>query len=145
MTSTSTNEKLLSPKLIHVGKSKPYKQKERYLFLRELSPHHFAWYEDVDGHETATEIFASTVEEALRLAHRLWKRDIFRPMICGFRYTLPERDEHGMNALFHQMAASYSSPSGIYFDEALGHNCCVHNASQEALDLWRKLNDGRKT
>lgn len=134
-------------KLIHIAQFQPYhkgKGKRMYLFLRHDSPHRFTWYEEIEGGEIATEVFASTVKEAMRLAHRFWKKDGFRTVICGFRYTLPERDEHGINAFFHQMVASYSHATGIYFDEELGHNCHVQNASHEALDLWRKLEQSQR-
>ncbi|NGX42375.1 MAG: hypothetical protein K940chlam7_00655 [Chlamydiae bacterium] len=124
-------------KLIHVAKYHPSRKKVRLLFLRRQSSNRYIWFEDTDGKEVETEVSANTVEEAVRLAHRKWKNQSFRTIICGFRYTLPERDEHGSNALFHQMVVSYSSPTGTYFDEELGHLCHVQNASQEALDLWK--------
>lgn len=130
-----TNEK----SLIHVGKYHPPKRGTRWLFLRKLSPHHYIWFEADGDNETKTEVEASSIEEALRLAHRTWKSHAFRTLICGFRYTLPERDEHGMNALFHQMATSQNTMNGTYFDESLGHNCFVQGASQEALELLKDL------
>lgn len=133
----SMNNKHTTSKLIHIAQFQPYRKKSRYLFLRQESPHRLTWYQETDVGEEPTEISASTIEEAIRLGRKHWKRKSFRTIGCGFRYTLPERDEHGMNALFHQMAASYSHPAGVYFDEELGHNCRVDNASQEALDLWR--------
>lgn len=120
--------------LIHVGKIG-----ERFLFLRKIAPQHFEWFFAVDGSETATEVRALTIEEALRLAAHKWKGDYFKTINCGFRYTLPERDEHGNNALFYQMVASYSNSSGVYFDDELGSNCIVHNASIEARQLWNRL------
>jgi len=88
--------------------------------------------------EQATTVSGETVEEAMRLAARHWQKDSFTTVICGFRYTLPERDEHGINALFHQMVASYSSMNGVYYDEELGNNCFVQNASDEAIRLWKR-------
>ena len=127
--------------LIHVGKIG-----RRLLFLRKLTPQHFEWFFwDDQGSETATDIKSINAEEALRLASRTWKEDYFQAMNCGFRYTLPERDEHGNNALFYQMVASYSSPSGVYFDDELGGNCIVHNASLEARQLWNRLKSHEKT
>jgi len=132
-------------KLIHVAQMQRRAVGTVTLYLREVTPHHFVWYEETDkDKETETAISASNVQEAMRLAQREWHSQGFRTIICGFRYTLPERDEHGMNALFHQMAASYSTPNGVYFDEDLGHNCTVQNASQEALCFWENLkNEGR--
>ena len=113
----------------------------RYLFLRKTSEGHFIWYEQQQNNENEKEtpVSAQTVEEALRLAPRQWKNESFTPLNCGFRYTLPERDEHGINALYHQMAASYSAGNGVYYDEELGNNCFVQNASEEALKLWKQL------
>ena len=117
-------------KIIHAGCF----EDGTYVLLRQEAPDSFKWW-TLD--ETDTGVSASTVEEAIRLANKAWKG--FRTVICGFRYTLPERDEHGMNALFHQMVASYSTPNGVYLDEDLGHMCHVQFASQEALNLWKKL------
>ena len=91
------------------------------------------------GVEVPTDISAETSEEALRLAHRQWKGSDFRTLRCGYRFTLPERDEIGSNALFHQMAASYATMNGVYFDDELGHQCIVKDASQEAYDLYKRL------
>jgi len=63
---------------------------------------------------------------------------------CGFRYTLPERDEHGYNALFHQMAASYATSNGVYFDEESGNNCFVNFASEEAKNLLKVLQTSKR-
>lgn len=128
-----------SRKLIHVGKYTQGLGEKTYLFLRRRGPMDYVWYQENVGQEADTGVQAPTAEGALRLAQKKWKHRNFTTIICGFRYTLPERDEHGMNALFHQMAASYNTPTGVYFDEELGHNCQVQNASNEALDLWRML------
>lgn len=128
-----------TPKIIHVAKYLAPHLGTRYLFLRELSPHHLVWFTESESGEKETNVSASTIEEALRMGHRHWKELGFRTLICGFRYTLPERDEHGMNALFYQLAASQNSPNGIYFDPELGHNCYVQNGSKEAIALLKKL------
>jgi hypothetical protein len=126
-------------KLIHAARIFADGQ-HSYLFLRKLESNRFTWFEEKSNKEEAqTDITAQNIEEALRLAWRQWKSNYFTPVICGFRYTLPERDEHGLNALFHQMAASYASMNGVYYDEELGNNCFVQNASNEALDLWQRL------
>lgn len=54
------------------------------------------------------------------------------------RYSLPVRDEVGTNAFFWQMAKSYASSNGHYFDEEAGHMCYVDFASEEALEIWRR-------
>lgn len=134
----STERKL--DKLIHVARI--YTHGEWLtLYLRKNENGHFTWYEGQENglKETETPVSAQTMEEAMRLAPRHWKNHSFRTLNCGFRYTLPERDEHGINAFFHQMAASYSSSNGVYYDDELGNNCFVQNASEEAYALWQQL------
>lgn len=128
-------------KLIHVASMIQRDQGLCYLFLRKKEDYHYCWYMKSNESELENEtvVFASTIEEALRLARRTWKEDYFRTLNCGFRYTLPERDEHGMNALYYQMTASYNSMNGVYFDDELGHNCFVQNASIEARNLMVAL------
>lgn len=129
----------MANKLIHLAHIQLPKKGKTLLLLRERSPHDYEWYMESEAGEEDTAIRGDTVEEAMQIAHAHWKLDSFKTVICGFRYTLPERDECGMNALFHQMAASQKGFNGTYFDEDLGHNCFVQNASQEALDLLEKL------
>lgn len=131
-------------KLIHIAKYHPPHKGGRTLLLRQHSPHHYVWYEEDGEQEVTTEVEGPSVEEAMREAHKTWRQHAFRTIICGFRYTLPERDEHGLNALFHQMVASQRSPSGVYFDEELGHNCLVQAASQEALALFKRLESANR-
>lgn len=127
-------------KLIHAGKIFDKEGIWRYLFLRRVDDVRYAWFEESPkGEEVLTDVEANTPEEAIRLAIRQWKHLYYQNLNCGFRYTLPERDEHGINAYFHQMAASYASMNGIYYDEQLGNNCYVQNSSDEALQLWRRL------
>lgn len=106
-----------------------------YLYLRKTGPETYQWFLG----ENPTEVKGITPEEACRLARKAWALQNFRFMRCGMRFTLPERDECGNNALFHQMVASYSVPNHIYFDEELGHSAVVREASEEALALWRNL------
>lgn len=134
-------EAVKAHKLIHIAEIHVQGGKTKYLFLRQKDPHSFVWYEQpTSGRvEVETSVAAPNIDEALRAARKNWKQDYFRTIICGFRYTLPERDEHGINALFYQMVASYSSANGVYFDEELGHNCFVNFASQEARTIWQQL------
>jgi len=126
-------------KLIHIGRIY-ISGKWCYLLLRKKDTRSFVWFEEQpDGTEIETEVSAETIEEAIRLAIRHWKKNNFNSVLCGFRYPLPERDEHGINALFHQMVSSYSSMNGIYYDEELGNNCFVQNTSDEAHRLWQFL------
>jgi len=127
-------------KLIHIARIVGDDGQKRYLFLRKVESNRFTWFEEIKpGEEAQTDVSGPQIEEALRLAPRQWKKRFYTTLMCGFRYTLPERDEHGINALFHQMAASYSSMNGVYYDDELGNNCFVQNASNEALDLWQQL------
>ena len=122
-------------KLIHVGRIQAFPEPE-YLFLRQKNNHEYQWFRQ---NEEEASLSSISVAEAIQKARKQWKMHDFRTVNCGFRYTLPERDEHGCNALFCQMVASYSSPNGIYFDEELGHNCFVNFASLEARTLMAKL------
>lgn len=130
--------------LIHIAKCHPPKQRERNLFLRKESPSRYTWFEKMDGNEIATSASSSSIEDAIRQAYLAWKGQSFRTVNCGFRYNLPERDEHGMNALFYQMASSYHSPNGVYFDIELGHSCFVQNASKEALEQLKQLESSNR-
>lgn len=127
-------------KLIHIAQIQKPQKGKRYLFLRKNESDSFVWFEEnASGQEEELALSASTAEEAIRLARNAFKHHSFRTLLCGFRYNLPERDEHGINALFHQMASSISSPGGVYFEEELGHNCFVQNSSLEAINLLHKL------
>jgi hypothetical protein len=137
MTSTTAAQ---NHKLIHIGRMLGRNGHFQYVFLRKTGPHSFVWFEEAEnGKETESSVAALNPEEAMRLAVRHWKDLYFNTLMCGFRYNLPERDEHGINALFHQMVASYSSMNGVYYDEELGNNCYVQNASEEAYQLWQRL------
>jgi hypothetical protein len=132
-------------KLVHVAFAVMRPKGRFMLFLRKKEPNHIVWYEESDNNEEKeTIVTAQTVEEAIRLGRNHWKDHSFRTLNCGFRYTLPERDEHGMNALFCQMAASYASSNGVYFDDELGHNCFVQAASIEARNLLKTLSLQKK-
>ncbi len=136
---TPTTEAKTS-KIIHIARIIADGGRVRFIFLRKREPAGFEWFEEVAlGKENPTGVVGNTIEETIRLGVRQWRQRAYRNINCGFRYTLPERDEHGTNALFHQMAASQSSMNGVYYDEELGNNCFVQNASQEALDLWKRL------
>lgn len=131
-----TKVRLEMGSLIHIGKI----DGDLLLFLRKLDSKRFQWFHQVSGVEIATSVEASTIEEALRLARREWKRENFQPLLCGYLFTLPERDEHGNNALFCQMVKSLESMTGVYFEEELGHNCIVHQIPQAARSLYESLN-----
>lgn len=121
----------------HVGSIFP----RRYLFLMKLDSSLFQWFKVNSSFEREEEAIPSgeTPAKAIFAAHKQWKNDHFRLLNCGFRYSLPVRDETGCNAFFWEMAKSYASPNGSYFDEELGHFCYVDFASQEALSIWRAI------
>ncbi|MBA2369252.1 MAG: hypothetical protein H0V82_09550 [Candidatus Protochlamydia sp.] len=111
-----------------------------YLILKRPDSFQHVWFTlSKAGEEKATSVWGGTPQEAIQAARKIWREGPFQTINCGFRYTLPERDQHGANALFCQMAASYSSPTGVYFEEELGANCIVQNASLEARDLYKRL------
>ncbi len=144
-TEINKESELKRGKLIHLAQINVPKKGTRLLLLRKDDPVRYAWYEEYpSGMEQATSLFAPTAEEAIRQAYLNWKDHFFRTINCGFRYTLPERDEHGNNALFHQMVASYAAMNGIYFDEDLGHNCFVNFASDEAKKIWKELQSQKR-
>ncbi len=110
------------------------------LFLRQDDDNIFTWYSrDHEGNETDTGVRAERAEEAIRIGRRQWQEQSFTTLRCGYRFTLPERDEIGVNARFHQLTASLDTWNGIYFDTELGHQCIVKEWSHEAHNLWREL------
>lgn len=125
--------------IIHVAKMQRQNQGFIYCFLRKIEPYRYIWFlEDSTHIEKETPIWGGTSEEAIAAAYKAWKIEFFNTLNCGFRYTLPERDEVGTNALFYQMVASYRSMTGVYFDEELHANCIVQFASQEARELSKR-------
>lgn len=130
---------------MHAARIQGLNGKKRYLLLRQCGDRHYCWFELNDSEsDKQTPLASQTIEEALRLARPYWRSQAFCMVNCGFRYTLPERDEHGLNALFHQMVSSYSSSNGVYFDADIGNNCFVNFASQEARNLWETLKKANK-
>lgn len=136
----SASEQALG-KLIHIAKYYPFHRKGRqFLYLRRQSPHYYVWMETEDHlTEHETEVCAPSLEEAFLEAQLTWKSQGYRTISCGFCYSLPERDEHGVNALFCQMVVSYSVFNGICHDAETGGSYFVEHASREALDIWKLL------
>lgn len=125
--------------LIHIATIRVSGGGKQTLYLRKQDTRYVWLLLGGEGQESESTVAADSAEEAIRLAWRHWENDGFQPLRCGYRFTLPERDEIGVNALFHQMVASYSTMNGIYLDEELGHQCIVHDASAEALQVWASL------
>lgn len=109
------------------------------LFLRRLDPARYQWFIEKEGKEEETDISNPVPEEAFRLAFRRWKEKDFIPLHCGYRYMLPERDEHGMPAYFEQMVKSINSSSGVYYDDTVGYNCIVNLIPTATRALYEKL------
>lgn len=119
--------------VVHIAKVNLPREGWVYLYLKHIDES-YVWF--LPSGER-TEVSASTVSEAMRLARRAWNLQSFDTVHCGYRFTLPERDEIGNNALFKHLRASYNSFNGQYADDELGHTCIVREASQEALNLLR--------
>lgn len=136
--------------IIHIG----YLQQGRcriYLFLRKTDSERYLWQlakpQDTDSEPTEQEfpiVIADSVEEAIRLARREWNdpTSYWQNLECGFRFTLPERDEIGTPALFHQMVLSHKSSNGVYLDDELGCSCIVRDSPSQTLLLWKQLEEG---
>ncbi len=128
----------ISDNVIHAGRDR-----QGFLLLKKTEDS-FCWLRKNGADWVKIGLTALSVKEALQLAQQELQLEGFRLLHCGFRYTLPERDEVGANALFHHMSSSYESMTGVYFDPELGHPCRVDFASQEALDLHRELKGATK-
>ena len=126
-------------KLIHVAKIFDPAKGWSWLYLRKTADTGLVWFQQISETEEPTEVVGDNTEEAIFNARRRWKEQFFTTLKCGFRFTLPERDEIGTNALFHHMLASYAIMNGVYYDEELGHQCIVREASTEALDIMKTL------
>jgi len=126
-------------KLIHIAQVSFEKKGKHWLYLRQLEPLKYVWFVVEEDKEQESGIWGATSEEAIFEGITHWRKFQFTSLNCGFRYTLPERDEIGTPALFHQMAASYATMNGIYFESELGCNCIVQNAPLLSRQLWDAL------
>ena len=117
-------------KLIHVAQSD-----KGWMFLQETSPGHYQWFQG----DEPTEIQAPSIQEAIRLGWKAFASQNFEPLLCGYKYTLPERDEHGAPTLFSDMVQSLNTPTGQYFDPASGHNYIVQNIPTRARELYKNF------
>lgn len=99
--------------------------------LNEIEPGLYGWFIQ----KTSLNLEAKSIEEAFRLARKSLKFRGFEPINCGYKFTLPERDEHGKEALYIDMVRSLASPNGVFFDETLGHNVVVHQIPLNSRDL----------
>ena len=123
-------------KLIHLAESDL-----GWLYLRETSPGRYQWFEEAKP----LELEASSTEEAFRIAYNRFKHHHFESLLVGYKFTLPERDEHGAPALFIDMARSLEAANGQYFDPETGHNFIVHQIPMRARELYKQLKLSGKT
>jgi hypothetical protein len=136
---STTNEAAPKETLIHAAIYKP-RGRRVYLLLRQDSSGNYRWHEvQEDSGEIEKPVSGQSLSEAMQNAYKAWRLNSFLPLQCGFRFTLPERDEIGRPAFFHEMIASYRSMTGGYFEPAANVMCIVQKASKEALDLWKRL------
>lgn len=114
---------------------------KQHLFLVKKNDCFFHWLKMNPTFDQGfdTPCNGETIARAIQAAYKIWQTDFFTLVNCGVRYSLPLRDQTGCNALFWQMAKSYATPNGHYFDEQAGHLCFVDFASEEALSIWRKI------
>ena len=113
------------------------------LFLREVD-RKYHWFLEKRGEEEKTALGADKMEEAIQLAYREWGRLEFRFLGCGYRFTLPERDEHGDPASFYQMVKALQSSSYTYMDEDLGHLCVIKQIPSFARELYHRLSESKQ-
>ncbi len=122
-----------SSEIIHIARVH-LDEGKRYLYLKEIEAGYGWFYE-----EGPALLEAPTIEEAISLASRHFKHHFFDFLNCGFRFQVTPRDEHGAPAFFRDMVASFSTPTGEYYDESKGHHYIVNNPSREALDFLKRL------
>ncbi len=66
------------PKLIHVGLISLKDASPGYLFLKQLDPYHFAWFEPSGDNDQEPKVAAETVGTAIHQARQHWKLQYFR-------------------------------------------------------------------
>ena len=103
----------------------------KWIDLVEIEPGQYGWF---DG-DLSLGLKASTIPLAFSMARKNFSS--FKPISAGYKYTLPERDEHGKEALYYEAVKSLESPNGVFFDEFAGHNAVVHLIPQKTIDLIR--------
>ncbi len=133
-------------KLIHVASYYGPGGRQFLLLLREVNGLYRWFVESQQENEEPTDLEAGRVHEAIRLAARHYRHDDFVSLHCGYRYDSEDRDEHGINALFHEMVASYSNASidGAYQNSDLSHQFFVKFAPDQALTLWKRLESEKR-
>lgn len=89
--------------------------------LREETPGNFQWF----LHGKAVGVNCSSLKDSLKSGFKSFKNDQFRPLHCGTKFSLPERDEHGEPAIFSELVRSLASSNGQYYDPLYGQNFIV--------------------
>ena len=105
----------------------------KWIDLVEIEPGKYGWYEG----EHSLDLNAASIPLAFVIARKAYPD--FNPIAAGYKYTLPERDEHGKEALYCEAVKSLESSNGVFFDEKAGHNVVVHLIPQKTIDLIRGL------
>ncbi len=103
----------------------------KWIDLVEIEPAKYGWYEG----DRSLDLNAGSIPLAFSIARKAFPD--FLPIAAGYKYTLPERDEHGKEALYCEAVKSLESPNGVFFDEKAGHNVVVHLIPQKTIDLIR--------
>lgn len=127
-----TQEKIAD--IVHIGRIFS-EGLENYLFLKRCPSKQFQWVRQEDPISQEFE----SLDRAFEFGWKEWKDNRFSPLACGYRFTLPERDEHGTPALFEEMAKSLNSMNGVFFHESLGHNCIVNQIPIKARRLYETI------
>lgn len=101
----------------------------------------FRWhlFEEDSNKFYPTDCLGENIGLACHFARMKWARYGFRTLRCGTLLTLPERDEVGSPALFHEMIQSLSISSGVVFDPGRGYSFRVDQISEEAIQFYKRI------
>lgn len=118
----------------------PQEAKNWHLVLCKESES-FQWfiYNIEDKTLVETSCKGPNIGQTCHLARLKWARWGFRTFRCGTLFTLPERDEIGSPALFHEMVQSLSNSSGVVFDSNRGYSYRVDQISEEAIRFYKTI------
>lgn len=111
-----------------------------HLVLRKESEFfHWFIYNTENKNLIATSCKGPNIGQTCHLARLRWARWGFRTLHCGTLFILPERDEIGSPALFHEMVQSLSNSSGAVFDPNRGYSYRVDQISEEAIRFYKEI------
>jgi hypothetical protein len=114
-------------------------KEQTFLLFQEGSLYRWHLLLNDNYHLLATTCSAMNIGRACHLARMQWGRYGFRTLRCGTLFTLPERDEIGSPALFHEMIQSLAVSNGVVTDPSRGHPYRVDQISEEAVRLYKKI------